>query len=237
MTGGGTIDASVGRVSHGFTLHCHPSDQPNNLQVNWEDNSFHLEELELAVCTDDPSINETPPTADFDSYTGRGTGRYNGVSGASVAWFFTDDGQPGRADFMAIVIRDAGGNTVLAAVGSLTGGNHQAHGPQGPPRDTDADGCNDVAELGAEPAQGGQRDPLNPWDFYDTNGDGVIDLANDIFGVIIHYAPTGAAPYDVKFDRGPQIGATTWNMGPPDGVIDLPNDILGVIRQFGHNCT
>ena len=40
----------------------------------------------------------------------------------------------------------------------------------------------------------------------------------------------------MRFDRGPQTGANTWNMGPPDGVIDLPNDVLGVILQFGHNC-
>ena len=231
MTSGGTIDASVGRVSHGFTLHCHPSDQPNNLQVNWAGNSFHLEELELAVCADDPSINETPPNADFDTYFGRGTGRYNGVSGATAVWVFTDDGQPGRADFMAIVITDAGGNTVLDEAGNLAGGNHQAHGPQGPPRDTDADGCNDVAELGAEPAQGGQRDPLNPWDFYDTNGDGVIDLAYDIFGVILAYET-----YDVIYDRGPSAGPNRWNMTAPDGVIDLSNDILGVIQQYSHSC-
>ena len=231
MTGGGTIDASAGRVTHGFTLHCHPSDQPNNLQVNWEDNSFHLEELELAVCTDGPSINETPPNADFDTYFGRGTGRYNGVSGATAVWVFTDDGQPGRTDFMAIVIRDAGGSIVLDAFGNLAGGNHQAHGPQGPPRDTDADGCNDVAELGAEPAQGGQRDPLNPWDFYDTNGDGVIDLAYDIFGVILAYDS-----YDVIYDRGPSAGPNPWNMTARDGVIDLSNDILGVIQQYSHSC-
>ena len=231
MTSGGSILASAGRVTHGFTLHCHPSDQPNNLQVNWAGNSFHLEELELAVCTDDPSINETPPNADFDTYFGRGTGRYNGVSGATAVWVFTDDGQPGRADFMAIVITDAGGNTVLDEAGNLAGGNHQAHGPQGPPRDTDADGCNDVAELGAEPAQGGQRDPLNPWDFYDTNGDGVIDLAYDIFGVILAYEN-----YDVIYDRGPSAGPNAWNMTAPDGVIDLTNDILGVIQQYQHNC-
>ena len=56
-------------------------------------------------------------------------------------------------------------------------------------------------------------------------------------GVIIHYAPTGnEATYDVTFDRGPQIGAKVWNMGPPDGVIDLTNDILGVIQQYLHDC-
>ena len=232
MTSGGNISASVGPVTHGFTLHCHPGDLPNNLQVNWPDSSFHLEQLQLAICTDDPSINPNPPTADFDTYIGRGTGRYNGLSGATAAWFFTDDGQPGRTDFMAIVIEDADGNTVLDVAGSLTGGNHQAHGSHGPPRDTDADGCHDVAELGAEQAQGGQRDPLNPWDFYDINGDGVIDLSYDIFGVILAYHS-----YDVIYDRGPSAGPNPWNMTAPDGVIDLGNDILGVIQQYQHSCS
>ena len=55
-------------------------------------------------------------------------------------------------------------------------------------------------------------------------------------GVIQHFAPSGAPPYDVRFDRGPQISANAWNMTAPDGIIDLPNDILGVILQFGHRC-
>ena len=97
--------------------------------------------------------------------------------------------------------------------------------------DTDSDGCGDLQELGSASASGGQRDPLNPWDFYDTNGDGLVDLPNDILGVILAF---GA--YDVIYDRGPSAGPNPWNMTAPDGVIDLPNDILGVIQQFGHSC-
>ncbi len=66
--------------------------------------------------------------------------------------------------------------------------------------------------------------------------DGIIDLPNDVLGVIQHFAPSGAAPYDVRFDRGPSSGPNTWNMTAPDGVIDLPNDILGIILQFNHSC-
>jgi hypothetical protein len=68
--------------------------------------------------------------------------------------------------------------------------------------------------------------------------DGVIDLANDILGVINHYAPLGGPPYDVRYDRGPASGngPYAWNMRPPDGVIDLANDVLGVILQNGDNC-
>ena len=102
------------------------------------------------------------------------------------------------------------------------------------PGDTDGDGCPDVNEnLGKEFAtQGGGRDWEDPYDWYDVNQDGVIDLLFDILGVINHYSPTGAPPYDIVFDRGPTTGPNAWNMTAPDGVIDLLNDILGVILQY-----
>ena len=109
--------------------------------------------------------------------------------------------------------------------------------------DHDGDGCKDGAELGSDETTGGQRDPTNPNDFYDVLGGGggppdqFIDLTNDIFGVIQHYAPTGNEPeYDVNFDRGPTAGPNAWNMTAPDGFIDLTNDILGVILQYFHSC-
>ena len=97
--------------------------------------------------------------------------------------------------------------------------------------DTDGDGCTDLQELGLDERSGGLRDPNNPWDFYDTNGDGVVDLPNDILGVIAAFDN-----YNVIYDRGPSTGPNPWNMTAPDGVIDLPNDILGVISQFQHSC-
>ncbi len=109
--------------------------------------------------------------------------------------------------------------------------------------DFDGDGCLDGAELDPDPRKGGLRNPEDEWDFYDVLGpgaalptDGIVDLPNDILGVILHFAPTGAAPYDVQFDRGPSTGPNPWNMTAPDGVIGLPNDILGVIQQFNHDC-
>ncbi len=110
--------------------------------------------------------------------------------------------------------------------------------PQAQPGDTDGDGCSDAKEAGANPALGGDRDWLNPWDFYDTNGDGVIDLLFDILGVINHAGTAPGPPYDVNYDRGPWLGANSWNdTTPPDGVIDLLNDIYGVIAQNGHDCS
>lgn len=107
----------------------------------------------------------------------------------------------------------------------------------------DNDACTDAQENGPDETLGGLRNPHNPWDFFDVLGpgaalptDGIIDLPNDILGVLQHFSPRGAAPYDVLFDRGPSTGPHPWNMTAPDGVIDLPNDILGVIQQYNHSC-
>ena len=103
-------------------------------------------------------------------------------------------------------------------------------------QDTDGDGCSDGQEFGSTAAFGGRRDPLNPWDFYDVAGpgggppDGVIDLANDILGVLLH-----VRAYDSSFDRGPSVGPNPWNTTAPDGRIDL-SDILGIVYQFRHDC-
>ena len=105
------------------------------------------------------------------------------------------------------------------------------------PVDTDGDGCTDDRENSFDETLGGLRDYLNPWDFYDVDGDREITLFGDILGVINHYSLDGSPPYDVQFDRGPSAGPNPWNMTAPDGSIDLLNDILGVILQHGHDCT
>ncbi len=105
--------------------------------------------------------------------------------------------------------------------------------------DYDGDGCRNEAELqtivGSE-TTGGRRNPADPWDYYDVNQDGFIDLFIDILGVILHYSLDGSPPYDANFDRGPSAGPNPWNMTAPDGSIDLFIDILGVIKQYGHDC-
>jgi hypothetical protein len=127
MTGGGSVITSAGRVTHGFELHCDSSDGPNRLEINWGGNRFHLETLMQATCSNDPSIAPDPPPAGFDTYSGRGTGRYNGASGASVEWTFTDAGEPGRNDTARIQIKDSNDVVVLVASGTIDRGNHQAH--------------------------------------------------------------------------------------------------------------
>lgn len=60
----------------------------------------------------------------------------------------------------------------------------------------------------------------------DFNGDGSVDLLNDILGVILQYGKTSADPdWDPTFDIN------------KDGAIDLLNDILGTILQYNLPCT
>jgi len=143
MTGGGSVlkepfvpsgdrpgKPKSDRVTHGFELNCDAGKAPNNLEVNWgKGNRFHLDALTFAVCRDDPSIVPNPPTAGFDKIKGTGTGKYNGVSGATVRFVFTDAGEPGMKDTAHITIEDALGNVVLDVFGNLNNGNHQAHNP------------------------------------------------------------------------------------------------------------
>ena len=128
MTGGGKFSPDgVLAVTHGFTLHCNLA-KPNNLQVNWEGNRFHLTELTSAQCTDDPAINPLPRSAPFDTFRGTGIGRYNGKDGAKIDFKLTDAGEPGTRDRIRVQIRYKG-ETVLAGSPArrLIGGNHQAH--------------------------------------------------------------------------------------------------------------
>ena len=56
-------------------------------------------------------------------------GRFNGVSGATIDFVFTDAGEPGLNDLAVYTIRDADGNLILTASGNLDKGNQQAHNP------------------------------------------------------------------------------------------------------------
>jgi len=101
------------------------------LEINWDGgNRFHLELLTKAQCKDDPAIpSPAPPNATFDTFIGTGTGRLNGVAGATATWTFTDAGEPGVNDTVLLTITDKNNNVVLkvAVPTKLTKGNHQAH--------------------------------------------------------------------------------------------------------------
>ena len=58
------------------------------------------------------------------------------------------------------------------------------------------------------------------------SGDGVVDLPNDILGVLLRFDMTSSDPdWDPLFDLN------------GDGLIDLPNDVLGTILQFQLPCS
>jgi hypothetical protein len=127
MTGGGSFFIGGTRVTHGLELHCDISDVPNNLEVNWNGNHFHLNQLTSASCflLDTPP---NPPAAPINTLIGAGTGSYNNVPGASITFTLTDHGEPGTQDTVTISITDANGNVVLSGGPVfLTFGNQQAH--------------------------------------------------------------------------------------------------------------
>jgi subtilisin family serine protease/glucose/arabinose dehydrogenase len=103
--------------------------------------------------------------------------------------------------------------------------------------DTDGDGCANAEEFGTDLAAGGRRNPLNPYDFYDTNGDGVVNLLDDVLAVVAAVGPASGPNYRPELDRSPAVpGADPWQLGPPDGKITFEDDVLAVLAQFGHRC-
>ncbi|MEX1253136.1 MAG: flexitail domain-containing putative surface protein [Dehalococcoidia bacterium] len=128
-------------------------------------------------------------------------------------------------------------------------------------RDLDRDGCMTEQEEGADPPAGGERDPHNFWDFFDTpDGSNMRDAAvtaADIARVVQRFGafdiglgafdrfsdplsapdapvtPAGdRANYHPAFDRSSAPPALS---GPADGVI-ATGDIALMVAQFGHSC-
>jgi len=131
FTGGGAnVDAGPARISGGLTIHCDRL-LSNNLEVNWDQNQFHMEEhVTTVACTDDPLIDQNPPNAPIDTLIGTGIGRYNGVDGYTIEFTLVDGGEPGRRDKIALKIYPTGnpGAPVLnLPLSSLSNGNLQAH--------------------------------------------------------------------------------------------------------------
>ena len=115
--------------------------------------------------------------------------------------------------------------------------------------DSDGDGCTDTQEQGSTAVNGGLRDPLNFWDFFDTPNpnrlpqrDKFINVA-DIARVVARFGTSGdpgidplSTPpkdgYHTAYDRFAVEGKLS---GPADGFIGA-GDILLVVLQFGHTC-
>lgn len=132
MTGGGNITEGRGRnavpfSTHGFIIRCDGSFAQFQYNDHTNGGNFHLEDVTSVVCIDQ-NLSPQPPATDFDTLTLIGTGRWNGVSGATVIVTMTDEGQPGTNDTFDIVVVPAGGGDPVSDIsGNLTVGNHQAH--------------------------------------------------------------------------------------------------------------
>jgi hypothetical protein len=132
FTGGGhQLRAGEARVTRGLTVHCDLL-LSNNLEVNWNGNSFHMTEHLLTVeCSDDPLIIQDPPAAPLDTLIGVGIGDYNNQAGFTIEFTLVDAGEPGRdVDKAALLIFETGnpGNVILdVPLQLLTGGNLNAH--------------------------------------------------------------------------------------------------------------
>lgn len=101
--------------------------------------------------------------------------------------------------------------------------------------DTDGDSCSDGAEVGPDPMHGGLRDPLNPFDFFDVDGDGAVTI-DDISAVPGGFLLVAGQPgYERRYDRGDILGPHSWNVLAPDGAITI-DDVVAVAAQFNHAC-
>ena len=103
--------------------------------------------------------------------------------------------------------------------------------------DTDNDGCLDGREARPAtfgPEAGGDRDPADPWDFYDVTGDRSIDLA-DTLSVLAYFGDAGVTPEADARDRMVPDPAKPWRTAEADDGVDL-GDALNNLKSFGAEC-
>lgn len=104
------------------------------------------------------------------------------------------------------------------------------------PVDLDGDGCDDTDENGADETMGGDRDYLNPWDFFNPSGDGFNDIGEVVTVVGQYFIDYPGAGYTTATDRTPPMpGADLWDAGPPNGMQRV-DDIINIINQYFHAC-
>ncbi|TAK79463.1 MAG: tandem-95 repeat protein [Dehalococcoidia bacterium] len=131
MTGGGTYATGSGKTATkqtwGFTLHCDGTKANLEFNDHTTGGRFHLEEVLTTVCSDDPSIEQLPPSAPLDTLYMVGRGRWNNIQGATIEVTLVDGGEPGTADSVRLTVWASDGSIVSSVAGRLTGGNHQAH--------------------------------------------------------------------------------------------------------------
>jgi hypothetical protein len=113
-------------------------------------------------------------------------------------------------------------------------------------RDHDNDGCTEGQELGPNKLTGGQRDPLNPYDYFNPTHDGKVRV-DDILLVVQAYfkddtdgnpgLPPYTAGYNPDTDRLLPMGAPhNWSLQGPNGQQRV-DDIVNIVKQYFHDCS
>lgn len=133
------------------------------------------------------------------------------------------------------------------------------HGTDWQNPDTDGDGCSDGRELLYPHTLGGERDPLNPWDFFDVPfaalrvdsagiRDGGIGVTSDVIALLAYTGVNVGSPdyesdYDgngvrdgLQYDRSLNVYPESWRSGPPDGGIGITTDVIALLAQVGDSC-
>ena len=122
----------------------------------------------------------------------------------------------------------------IPGVGNQTDTDGDAMGDACDP-DDDNDGCTDVEELAADHNLGGQRSPVEHFDFYDVTGDKGVDLSDTLL-ILAHF---GDGPNDDALDNELDRaigGPGFWNTIASDTGVDLV-DALANLRSFGDDCS
>ena len=104
-----------------------------------------------------------------------------------------------------------------------------------PGGDADGDGCTNAQEVGPGESSGGDRDPLNAWDFYDVTGDEFIDFGDTLL-ILAHFGHghTDDA-LDPSLDRAVPDGLKPWRTMPGMDGVDL-TDAVNNLKSYGHAC-
>ena len=189
---------------------------------------------------------ETPLAGGTYSFSARAVNNFGNRSAIASDTLTILGGAPTMTGTPAPVLTPTPGATAVpAGTTEPTDTSTPVPTPAPPGIDSDGDGCSDERELGDDERMGGRRDPNNPYDFYDVNGDGVITIIGDVLAVAGAFGPATSPEYDPALDRSPPPSALDepdpskrepWDLGPPDGAISIPTDLLAILRQYGHRC-